>query len=335
MFYKSREVGPRTPLGDVPLPRLRLVVRNERDRLGTAKNYSLFLPSTFIMSSKGFVKGSRYSFVCRHAATFGIRCCVRHQCLFCDSRANSREDVMPVWIQRKRQGARAISLDGFSGQRPIIKQGLKRTFKISCVCVGCNSGWMSRLETETKPILAPLMDDLSLPLNGRHQFTLAKWAMKTSMTGETLGNRKERTQFYTREQAIEFKNSWKFPGHTLVSMGRYTGKYELGFFCVEAWDKLPTDPTAIKAYITTILTGKVVFQVISIQVPGDHSNRPINLRTRRGNWDKLLVNLDPFSCYTLTWPPLLSFSDLGSFSLLSLIERCSLGVPLSPVREFV
>jgi hypothetical protein len=261
----------------------------------------------------------------------------RHQCLFCESPADSREDIIPVWIQNKMKGKRVVSLNGFSGERLITKQGFKSTFRVTCVCSDCNEGWMSRLEATTKPLLSPLIDDLSIPLDARRQCVLATWAMKTAITGETLGNRRERRLFYTHEECSQFRQSTQFPGYTVIWVGRYTGKYDIGFFCIDAWDKKPEDPRVIHAYVNTILTGKFLFHIISLRVPPEYGHRTINLQHSFGPWDHLLskLSLNPADGGVLAWPPALTFSDDGNSTLQSLVQRCSLGVPIAPLRPAI
>nr|GID81980.1 hypothetical protein Ade03nite_09040 [Actinoplanes derwentensis] len=59
------------------------------------------------------------------------------------------------------------------------------------VCVSCNNGWMSRLETKVKPIMESLFHSRrtgnTLTLPPAEASTLARWAVKTSWTAELSG----------------------------------------------------------------------------------------------------------------------------------------------------
>jgi hypothetical protein len=60
------------------------------------------------------------------------------------------------------------------------------------VCRDCNTGWMSRLETETKPVILALAgadrDTTRLVLDTAEARTLARWAQKTAITCELTGD---------------------------------------------------------------------------------------------------------------------------------------------------
>src|SRR5205823_423049 len=56
-------------------------------------------------------------------------------------------------------------------------------FRVNRVCAQCNSGWLSRLEQESSPILQPLIQGLDdyVFLTLREQRQIALWATKTAM----------------------------------------------------------------------------------------------------------------------------------------------------------
>lgn len=256
----------------------------------------------------------------------------RHLCLFCDNPADSKskEDVLPVWIQEKVKGKRPIGVNGFSGDRPIVLQGMKSNLKTVCVCKDCNGGWMSQLEGDARQILGPLMEDIHLVLNGDQQFLIAKWAVKTAMTSESF-NRKTRKLFYTRDECARFRESWTFPPHTLVWLGRYGGTFEFGIFGIDGWDNNPKHPEVTHGYITTLTFKRVAIQVVSIHAPRHLQQGIINLPLVRGPWDGSLLDLRPSG--RLFWPPRLSFVDGGELSLRRLVQRFSIGgSPMNPLR---
>lgn len=59
------------------------------------------------------------------------------------------------------------------------------------VCKDCNTGWMSRLEDKTKPLIValaePTADGVPLELDRDQRRTLAMWAQKTAITNELAG----------------------------------------------------------------------------------------------------------------------------------------------------
>jgi len=61
-------------------------------------------------------------------------------------------------------------------------RGRAFTARSSWVCVPCNTGWMSRLENRTIPILRPMVQGaVAATLTVEDQATLTLWALKTAM----------------------------------------------------------------------------------------------------------------------------------------------------------
>ncbi len=64
------------------------------------------------------------------------------------------------------------------GNRPVIE--------INCVCVPCNTGWMSNLEADAKPVLEPMIRGLPRKLSPQEQLLTATWTSKTVLVLEFL-----------------------------------------------------------------------------------------------------------------------------------------------------
>jgi hypothetical protein len=242
----------------------------------------------------------------------------RQSCLFCDNTANSKEDVLPVWIQDKLGGKKRPVVNGFYGYHPIDTQGVKPSVKTRCVCTDCNLGWMSKLEGKARPILGPLMEDIHLLLDRDQKLTIARWSIKTAMTMTAL-NRKQRESFYDRDERFRFRESWTFPRHTRVWLGRYGGSNEGGMFGIDGWDKNPKHPEVTHFYITTILFKYVIIQVLSIHAWDYFEGSTIAIPTFSGPWKDSLLDLS--ATENLFWPPPLSFSDTGKLNLMRLVYR--------------
>jgi hypothetical protein len=255
---------------------------------------------------------------------------MRPLCLFCDNPADrkSKEDVLPVWIQEKMKGKRPVVVDGFYGYHPIVKQGVKSTVKTGCVCGGCNHGWMSALEGKARKILGPLMEDIQLSLDKEQKLTIARWSVKTAMTMTAL-NRRQRESFYDREERVRFRESWTFPRHTSIWLGRYGGSAEGGMFGIDGWDKHPDHPEVTHFYVTTILFKRVVIQVLSIHAGNYLEGSTIAIPTYGGPWEQALLTLS--STANLFWPPPLSFSDNVEPTLMRLVYRFNVNArPFDP-----
>jgi hypothetical protein len=255
---------------------------------------------------------------------------LRKMCLFCDNAANSKEDVLPVWIQERVKGKRPILVNGFSGNRPIVMQGMQSNLRTACVCKDCNGGWMSRLEENARKILGPLMEDIHLVLNGDQQLLIAKWAVKTAMTAETF-NRTTRRPFYTHDECARFRESWTFPYSMFVGLGRYGGTFDLGVFGIDEWDNEPNHPDVTHSHVTTLQFKRVVIQVVCVHPRRNLQGAHVNLQMIPGPWQQSMLEVRPFG--NLSWPPSLSFDDNGMLSLQRLVYRFNVGgSPINPLR---
>ncbi|HXS95936.1 MAG TPA: hypothetical protein VN736_15125 [Candidatus Limnocylindrales bacterium] len=125
-------------------------------------------------------------------------------CLFCGrvlppkriKNGKSDEHIIPQWLM-DHLGLRTMPVTGMRWDVPSrqvleLKQHAIRKFVSGGVCAGCNGGWMSKLETETKPLLIRLIADpheLSL-LTEYERFLLARWTLKTAaaLNAASFGN---------------------------------------------------------------------------------------------------------------------------------------------------
>src|SRR5260370_28165312 len=104
----------------------------------------------------------------------------KRKCLFCNEDANSKEHVWPQWILRLPPARRPVRQRLGTGKE-VTYSG---DFKLKGVCSTCNNGWMSELETEVRPILGPIVQDLSIQLDLEDQKKIARWAFKTAIVLE-------------------------------------------------------------------------------------------------------------------------------------------------------
>jgi hypothetical protein len=83
---------------------------------------------------------------------------VARRCVFCGSPNPTREHVLPDWLTE-------IGLDmepsthhaGALNRLPREWSAPPYATTVRMVCGDCNSGWLSHLEAEAKPIIAPLI----------------------------------------------------------------------------------------------------------------------------------------------------------------------------------
>jgi hypothetical protein len=94
-------------------------------------------------------------------------------------------------------------------------------WEVAAPCTKCNEGWMEDLETETQPILTPMLLDQEIALNPQAQRTLAQWATLRVMMAQhahPTDNRSIPDESYAR-----FYVSRALPAGAQVWIGRYSG----------------------------------------------------------------------------------------------------------------
>jgi hypothetical protein len=117
------------------------------------------------------------------------------KCLFCSNAAESREHVLPQWLFRRIypgtkgafpvQVARYVEGKGYCDER----RQISLSFQARIVCTSCNTGWLSKLESEVLKVLEPLTEP-RFPVLAHCYFDelrkdaalLARWACKTALT---------------------------------------------------------------------------------------------------------------------------------------------------------
>ncbi len=95
----------------------------------------------------------------------------------------TKEHVFPDWLNQLFDSSikginESVTLDGRVVYRYESKL-FSRT--INDVCETCNSGWMSNLENEVKPILTKMLRSKNIVLDKVKQRRLATWAYKTML----------------------------------------------------------------------------------------------------------------------------------------------------------
>jgi hypothetical protein len=90
------------------------------------------------------------------------------RCAFCDGGPARAGYVLPAWL-------RELFPDETSAGEPFGA-------RIALACRRCQRGWLSRLETEARPVLEVLISGRPFVLDRINQETLALWSAKTILT---------------------------------------------------------------------------------------------------------------------------------------------------------
>jgi hypothetical protein len=113
------------------------------------------------------------------------------------------EHALPQWLAKEIEKP-GVKLRHFLHDEnkpedtPLGSHGLN-TFGAKKVCCTCNNGWMSRLESEAKPLILGLMRQKTsiMTLTDAERLVLSRWAVKTAF-------------MITVVQKIQFELPWTF-----------------------------------------------------------------------------------------------------------------------------
>jgi hypothetical protein len=100
----------------------------------------------------------------------------------------SKEHVSPEWLLAyldvREEAITPTRFSVKSGKPVVVDTRRHRMDSLLAgdVCTPCNTGWMSDLETETKPLLTSLItsDRVVVELRPEERATLARWTAKTA-----------------------------------------------------------------------------------------------------------------------------------------------------------
>jgi len=240
--------------------------------------------------------------------------------MFCKGQASSREDIWPQWLTKRFPLSDASRMEAERGGH---KLGMwqKKTPKLlpaRCVCGNCNSGWMSRLEVEMKPIVESILDEQLRVLDVSSQAVIAVWATKTAMALEAL--HPERVFFYSENERQNTRAVSAIPERTSIWIAKCVNQPNI----YSAGKDLRTAPgdNEAKAYVTTMAFGSLAIQVASIRALANLPQEiQITYDSREGPWDKILLQVWPITPYSQQWPP--SYGLDGEWGLEALTERLS------------
>lgn len=123
----------------------------------------------------------------------------QRRCVFCDGTPVSKEHIFPAWMRnyipektfQAHHYQYAYSADNFTGQPKRVEQkgklerpGDRRSRTLRVACIPCNSGWMSKMQNNAKPLLLPFIRGEWPPLTMHEQQIIASWAAMTTMVRE-------------------------------------------------------------------------------------------------------------------------------------------------------
>jgi hypothetical protein len=201
-----------------------------------------------------------------------------------------------------------------------IRAGDHLDAQVHVVCSDCNSGWLSQIQNDAKPILVPLFEGGTITLDETAQRLVATWVAMSTMTGEHLSREERRLAIPQSDRTWLMERRTPPPGWC-IWIGHYprggnTMQWVKASFPVVNADELP-DNIADQDLTPTMQT--TAFSVGNLFAFAMSSHFP---EIPKG-WDwrtaprarDLLKSIWPTSGEEISWPPLsMSDNDAQSFS---------------------
>jgi hypothetical protein len=226
-------------------------------------------------------------------------------CIFCGKPTDSKEDLFPRWILKRVQTRFPMYRQAGDAPAEITDD---QEVRIPCVCQKCNNGWMSGMETTVKRFLGPMIDDFYVPLDRQYQQTLVEWAVKCAMCSDTAD---DRPRFFTDAECRAFKEKRTIPERTQVFAARFTGRsLDSNGVDFSLIDPI-TSELLVRGHIYNVMVGHVVLQVLSWRPEPQHEGKTIRIKSARGPWRALTIDIWPFKEKRVEWPPPKSLSTLA------------------------
>jgi hypothetical protein len=225
-------------------------------------------------------------------------------CIFCPNEANSKEDLFPRWILKRVQNRYPLYRKVGDNPATITED---QEVRLPCVCMKCNNGWMSRLESKVRKYMALLIDDFSLPLDRDYQKGLAEWAVKTAIVNDTVESHQ---RFFTEAECHAFKRDRTMPNGTQIVAGRFTGR-SLDADGNDFTLLVPGGKLILRGHVFTVMVGHLVMQVMSMHVEPEFHGKTVKMECNPGPWDTGLIQIWPKIRNSVEWPPPVSFSTVN------------------------
>jgi hypothetical protein len=159
---------------------------------------------------------------------------------------------------------------------------------------------MSRLESQSQPILQPLLAGTPTFLAPDAQAIVALWATKTAMVLEGLGPMDQRV--YTDAERRQLRALSVIPRRSSVWLSASIDRAVFMSTKTRHFNESIDDEPS--GACTTIGLSHLVFQVLTIRIPQEVPHAAVvTTDVRVGPWSEVTVRVWPHTVGTVSWPP--------------------------------
>lgn len=237
------------------------------------------------------------------------------RCIFCGSDKDiSKEHIFPDWLKKYVPPPR-VSNDRYVVEVKTLERGedgqlrysrkkgksdrpgaaISQTVRV--VCEKCNNGWMSRLQSKAKPILAPLVLGEWGKIGESEREVLATWITMFAMVLDcsepehTALTQRQRNEFFRTQKPLPEWIIWMGPmkgehmtaqaGHRILAVADHSGHVP--------------KPSPTGNHITIAGMGKLAVMAFST--------------TEKRLWAHVIFEFNPFQILTPIWPRFRGFTN--------------------------
>lgn len=189
--------------------------------------------------------------------------------MFCKSTENkiSKEHVWPKWLRKVIEGgegepqehSRIHTTRDAKTLRHETWTDIPINRQVAAPCKECNEGWMEGIETETRPVLTPMIQHESVDLDPSDQEILARWATLRVMMIQCMFPPEKRCPIHP-ERYHRLYEVRELPPKAQIWIARRNGEGPWPTDCAHKELFIATPESAgPNAYITAFAVGHVAF----------------------------------------------------------------------------
>lgn len=249
-------------------------------------------------------------------------------CIFCDSTGATvkitREHTFSDWINEVLTPE--IVGPDMSYQRMILhgpQAGTVNTWsttqvashRVRAVCETCNSGWMSDLEWNVRPLIEPMIQGYNASVTPEQQITVATWASMKAAVFEFVWGA---DPVFTAADRRIIMTQVRPPATVQVRLAAV----ESNGYPLRAIGKgYETHDTGDRALCLTSTIGCLVVQVFGGPGAGDHRFQSV------GTTGKDFIGIYPPQMRTVQWPPSMALDDTSLLAFADPLAPLTTGIP--------
>ncbi len=183
--------------------------------------------------------------------------------------------------------------------------------KTNAVCLHCNNGWLSQLETEASPILRPLLLGEPACLTGPEQRVVATWSYKTVLLFQML--RPKSARVIPEHRFRELYESGRPPTDARVWLASPAGNNAMHETSAEI-NLAGANNLNVSGFFSPLALGRLLALCAGRLSPG-----PERLTVGSAVDPRITVQIWPASVRPAYWPPETSLRDLRPSALVKLL----------------